>query len=463
MKKIGVVGSGFSGTITTIQLINKLNKPCEIIIFDKKKLFNKGIAYAPYSNSVLLNVIASKMSAFSNTPDHFLDWVMQNPNYKNQGKTAISNSFLPRYLYGEYLQDIWEDAINIAKEKQIKIIHFNNYVNDFDVSKDGITLLLDNQTNLAVNDCIIASGNNIPRNPAIPNFKFYTSENYFQNPWLHNAVKSTSDELPILIIGNGLTMVDTVLCLIEEGFKGTVYSISPNGFNILPHSNNQIKYATLANELNNDLTLYSLVKLVNKHIKLAQKKGIAVDSVIDSLRPHTQKIWRGFNTKEKKMFMSRLRHLWGVARHRIPLQSFDKIQQLKAKNKLHIKAGKIVDINEIDNVMTVEYYDKKERSNKKLIVSRIINCTGPETDINMLSNSFLKTILQKGIIQQDELKLGICTDIETFKVIDAQGNKHLYVYTLGSHLKGELWESTAVNELRTQAEKLATILAEKYN
>ena len=28
-------------------------------------------------------------------------------------------------------------------------------------------------------------------------------------------------------------------------------------------------------------------------------------------------------------------------------------------------------------------------------------------------------------------------------------------FTIGSNLKGELWESTAVNELRSQAEKIA--------
>jgi len=63
--------------------------------------------------------------------------------------------------------------------------------------------------------------------------------------------------------------------------------------------------------------------------------------------------------------------------------------------------------------------------------------------------------LLKGILTQDKLKLGIKTDTESFQVINAEGNPHTNLFTIGSNLKGELWESTAVNELRGQAEKLA--------
>jgi uncharacterized NAD(P)/FAD-binding protein YdhS len=53
------------------------------------------------------------------------------------------------------------------------------------------------------------------------------------------------------------------------------------------------------------------------------------------------------------------------------------------------------------------------------------------------------------------LKLGIAAETTTYKVKDQEGNTKHNLFTLGSNLKGELWESTAVNELRLQAEKLA--------
>ena len=93
-----------------------------------------------------------------------------------------------------------------------------------------------------------------------------------------------------LIIGNGLTMVDTVLGLFEHGFKGVTHSISPNGFNILPHRHTGFKYSLLTDELPLKFTLKDLVSLVNKHVKAVREYGITAEPVIDSLRPYTQQI-----------------------------------------------------------------------------------------------------------------------------------------------------------------------------
>lgn len=203
------------------------------------------------------------------------------------------------------------------------------------------------------------------------------------------------------------------------------------------------------------MTIFELVKLVNKHIKTVREYGVSAEPIIDSLRPQIQKIWKSFSNQEKDLFMSRLRHLWGVARHRIPLHSNDKIQQLRIDGKLHIKSGNIIDIRESNESITVQYFEKKQNELKEINVSRIINCTGPETDLMNLNKSFLKNCLLKGILKQDNLKLGIKADTETFQIINSDGKPHTNLYTIGSNLKGELWESTAVNELREQAEKLA--------
>ncbi len=455
MKKIGIIGGGFTGTMTAVQIIDKSTEPCEIILINERETLNKGIAYNPYSEKHLLNVIAGKMSAYLNNPDHFLDWVMQKDEFINKDKTLIANSFFPRQIYGEYLCNIWEEAKKCAESKQIKITVIDSFVVDLDITENLVSLWLDNNLKLNIDDCVIATGNHIPRNPRIKNMDFYNSPNYFQNPWKIESVKDTKENLPILIIGNGLTMVDTVLGLLEQGFKGENYSISPNGFNILPHRHNGLKYSKLVEELRDDMSIYELVKLINKHIKTVREHGVSAEPIIDSLRPQTQKIWKSFSEQERDLFMSRLRHLWGVARHRIPLHTHDKIQQLRIDGKLHINSGKIIDIIESNESITVQYFDKKENELNEINVSRIINCTGPETDLINLDKSFLKNCLLKGILTQDKLKLGIKADTVSFQIINSNGKPHTNLYTIGSNLKGELWESTAVNELREQAEKLA--------
>jgi uncharacterized NAD(P)/FAD-binding protein YdhS len=454
MKRIGIIGGGFSGSLTAIQLIHK-SDACEIILINKQETFNKGFAYNPYSDKQLLNVIAAKMSAFAEQPDHFLDWVMEQNEFKNRDRTLIANSFLSRKLYGAYLVDVWNQNYPLAAKKGIKVRLLNQFVVDINIETNSVSLFLDNGETILVDQCVIATGNQVPRNPSIKNETFYPNKNYYQNPWIREAVQHVIPNLPVLIVGNGLTMVDTVLGLKENGFNGEIYSISPKGFNILPHRHNGLKYEKLVEELSDDMSLREIYQLVSKHIKAVREYGVSAEPVIDSLRPHTQRLWKGLSDEEKRFFMSRLRHLWGVARHRIPLHTYDKIQQLRIDGKLHIQSGRIVDFVEQSNAIEVSYFDKKEGTIKSLFVSRIINCTGPETDLRKVENSFLKNCLLKGDIVQDALKLGINTNTETFQVKKSDGTYHSNLFTLGGNLKGELWESTAVNELRIQSERLA--------
>lgn len=463
MLKIGIIGGGFSGTMSAVQLISKTDIPLSITIINEKETLNKGFAYSPYSKKHILNVITEKMSAFPDKPHDFLDWVMNRNDFFTLDRTFIANSFLPRYLYGEYLVSIWENAKIVAQEKGIYLQVIEDSVVDLDVNENIVEVTFKNDTKMIFDHCIITTGNQVPRNPTITNIDFYkNSKNYFQNPWSKESVLNIDNSLPVLIIGNGLSMVDTVFGLLENGLKNKIYSISPNGFNILTHRHHGLKYLKLEEEIQENMSLYDIVKLIHKHIKIVREYGVSAEPVIDSIRPYTQKIWKRLSDTEKKIFMSRYRHLWGVARHRIPIHSHDKIQQLRINDILLIKSGIISNFTEIKpNKILVEYFDKKEKEKKEFEVSRIINCTGPESNLSLLENSFLKNCLLKGILKQDSLKLGIITDTDTYQILDRNDNRHMNLYTMGSNLKGELWESTAVSELRLQAQKLAQFILSK--
>lgn len=138
MKKIGIIGGGFTGTMTAVQIIDKSTESCEIILINERETLNRGIAYNPYSDKHLLNVITAKMSAYTDKLDHFLEWVMQKDNFQNKDKTLISNSFLPRQLYGEYLCSIWEEAKKVAESKNIQLTVIDSFVVDLDVSDNSV-------------------------------------------------------------------------------------------------------------------------------------------------------------------------------------------------------------------------------------------------------------------------------------------------------------------------------------
>jgi len=460
MKKIGIIGAGFCGTMTAVHLIENSKKPIEIILINSKKNFNKGVAFDAFSEKHLLNVPTGKMSAFPDHPQHFLNWILEQEGFENMDSSMIEHSFLPRKTYGNYLTDIWEKAKKNALQNNICLFVIESQVDDIDVKEKQISLDIKNIGQINVDACVLANGNNVPGNLKIKNMEFYTSPNYFQNPWRPEAFEQLQNDSKVLILGSGLSMVDTVLSVSDQVNRGKIISVSPNGFNILPHRHNEIKYTKLTKQLKENMSLYDLIKLIRLHTKSAQKLGVSAAPIIDSLRPYTQKLWISFSTKEQ--FHNRLRHLWNIARHKIPIHTHDYIHKLINNGLLETKAGKIIDMREKQGAVQVEFFDKKENKIKTLLVDRVINCTGPEFDIMKMENSFLKKGLLKGLITQDALKMGITTQPETFQVIRSDGQPQNNLFTIGSNLRGNLLESTAVNELRWQSKRLAEILLEGH-
>ena len=98
---------------------------------------------------------------------------------------------------------------------------------------------------------------------------------------------------------------------------------------------------------------------------------------------------------------------------------------------------------------------------KLLTVQRIINCTGPESNPKLSSNALLRTLAGSGLICADDLGMGIKANPSDGCIISLSGEHKPNLFTIGSNLKGILWESTAVPELSVQAKNLAALLAEK--
>ena len=84
----------------------------------------------------------------------------------------------------------------------------------------------------------------------------------------------------------------------------------------------------------------------------------------------------------------------------------------------------------------------------------MINCTGPESNLRKRKLPLLLSLLENGYIQTDQLGLGI---VCTFNgaTINTKGKVNYSLHCIGSLRKAALWESTAVREIREQAQTLA--------
>ena len=456
-KHIVIIGGGFCGIMTAVNLLIKAESPLNITLFNYEYPEGRGIAYKTYTDNHVLNVPCQNMSAFSDQPDHFLNWCKLNSGNAVDIE-ELPGKFLPRNLYGNYLDSVFQESLK-NKSDHVNFRMIKEEVTDIDKIGESYFITSSSGLKIESDKIVLATGNHAPSHPPLAGTEFHSNKRYFANPWKEDSISNIDSTEPILIVGTGLTMVDVVLGLEEKQFSGKIVALSPNGFNILAHKKHHPQRYIL-DELAPPFDLNKLFKLFYKHVREAHLRGESGETVVDAVRSQTQVIWQQLSLDDKKRFMAHLRHLWGVARHRLPGEIHVKIQSMISNKTLQVMAGRISGIDESSECLEVKIALRGSENSETIKVQRIINCTGPLTDITKFQSKLYSNLLRKKIIRPDEMKLGVDATAEG-RIIDERGNESNSIFTLGSLLKGKLWESTAVPELRKQAEILAKLLLTK--
>ena len=449
MKKITIIGSGASGTLLAVNLIKNNNEQTlEINLVEKKDKIGRGIAYSTARDFHLLNVPANKMGAFADDIEHFHNWLSaKNYNF-------FSNDFVPRRLYGEYLRELFCETVN-KKSPDVTVNVLDDEAVDILVDETKAQVILNSGEVLYSDKVVLAFGNFLPPHPKIPDKSFVLAEKYFQNPWsaeIPNKIEQTEN---VLIIGTGLTMIDTVLSLFHSGYKGKIFAVSKHGLLPAVHQLGFV-YPSFSNEIRDKTKVSEILKIVREHVKKAKTQNSDWRGVIDSLRPITQEIWLKLPEAEKRRFMRHLRRVWDISRHRIPLECFEILEKMQINGQLLIKKGRVKNI-EVTDTGKFQAICSSKAEETKISVDAIINCSGSESNFEKVDFPLVKNLIGKGYIKADSLKLGIEAH-PCGKTIDQNEKSSEVLYTIGTALKGKLWESTAMPEIRAQAAQLATCL-----
>lgn len=181
-KHIAIIGGGFCGTVTAVNLIRGAKKPLKITIVNTGAPFNLGIAYNAYSETHLLNVAAGNMSLFPDNMAHFTDWVHSKDEYSEFETDLLSKTFLPRNLFGKYIRNIWKTTL-ASKSNDIEVDLIDDYVTNLDFTENkAVRLSLKNGSPITADYAVLATGNSLPRNPKIAHMDYYDSPTYFRNP-----------------------------------------------------------------------------------------------------------------------------------------------------------------------------------------------------------------------------------------------------------------------------------------
>jgi uncharacterized NAD(P)/FAD-binding protein YdhS len=166
-------------------------------------------------------------------------------------------------------------------------------------------------------------------------------------------------------------------------------------------------------------------------------------------------LWQSLDERGRRQFLRHLQPFWDTHRHRAAPQTAARVQRLRDEGQLLVRAARLLRIEPDDraNSLRVTLRPRGATYVETLEVSHVINCTGPDPDLKRGGGPLIADLFERGLAALDSLGLGLRTAPDG-ALLDHRSAPSARLFTLGPPRRGDLWETTAVPELRIQSSAL---------
>jgi uncharacterized NAD(P)/FAD-binding protein YdhS len=452
-RSIVIVGGGLSGALVAANVLSRASAPVRVTVIDPSDRIGEGVAFHTRHPEHYLNVRVRSMSIVAGHPDHLARWLASEGGEPaaRWGSDGDPEAFLPRGLYAEYIHARIKSVTAAARGSEIR--HARGSAIGVTPGARGATVHLEDGTSVEGSTVVLALGNPLPVHPVDGEEAFYRSESYVRDPWSDRALSGIGPDAPVLILGCGLTMVDTVISLARLGHRGAMVAVSRRGLVArasLPRSTPAwpLEFSRLPG------TMRALVRFVREEVSRAAGQGVDWRSVIDSLRPHTQALWQALPDEERRRFLRHARVHWEIYRHRAAPANMTDIDAIRASGRLVVRAGRIHGFRRSGSAVGVAFLSRGASAVETIRVERVINATGPEGDFRKTESPLVQRLMRDGLVRPGPHGFGLDATPEGV-LLDAKGAPSPFLATLGPPIRGVLWETLAVPEIREQAARIA--------
>jgi uncharacterized NAD(P)/FAD-binding protein YdhS/tetratricopeptide (TPR) repeat protein len=434
---VAVVGGGASGTLTVVQLARAAEaagRRIDVLLVEPHRP-GEGLAYSTRDPRHRLNVPAKGMSAWPDDPEHFLRWL-----HGHVDPEFPAGGFAPRLRYAEYLSHCLTAA---EGGRAARVEHLRARVTDARKHGRRLRLTFDDGTSRPADAVVLATGHGAPSTTWAPE-AMRRSHRFVADPWRASGAPVVGAGDEVLLVGAGLTMADMVQRWGRPGVR--VHVTSRHGMLPLPHAD-QPQPPAPAPQVPADgpLGLAAVRRLVFAHLRSAGgdwRRGI------DGLRPVTSRLWERLDDDARAGFLATAARRWDRVRHRVDPALHAELDQRCRTGALVVHAAPVTGAQETPHGLRVTLGD-----GTALTAAVVLNCTGTCTPVQHDDDPLVLNLLNSGLGRAGSLDLGFATDADG-RLLPAAGSQPA-IWTVGPLRRGQLWESTAVPEIRSQAADVA--------
>jgi uncharacterized NAD(P)/FAD-binding protein YdhS len=457
VRTIAIIGGGFCGTVLAANLLRRAPaKPSRIVLIERREHLGRGVAYQATAHRPLLNVPAARMSADAEDPLQFARFAQR------RDPAMGAQQFLPRELYGDYLQQLLHEAAR-AVPAGVTFESIRGEANALHrINGHGPYLIgLSGQRQLLADDVVLACGDPPPADlPCAPGIAQHPS--YICDPHHPGALGADCERM--LLIGTALTMADVAVAAAAQNPRVELHALSRHG--LLP----AIQSSTASQSVDavadfraaladGPIRARRLVRVFRALTCDLQRRGGDWLDAVNAARVVGPELWQRMPAAERNRFLRHLRVHWDVHRHRMPPATGAQLAQLRQAGRLKIYAGQIRAIEDAGGALRVRWRARGASAVRELTVDRVIDCSGTGRRLERTRDPLLRDLMATGLAVADPSGLGWRTGAHG-ALIDRDGRSARNLYYLGPMLRAAHWEATAVGELRVHAQQLAAALVQ---
>ena len=163
---------------------------------------------------------------------------------------------------------------------------------------------------------------------------------------------------------------------------------------------------------------------------------------MDGMRHVAADLWSRLSEPDRHEFLRRHATAWNLRRHRVPPATAATIASLRHAKRLHVEPATLIHAAPVPGPAI----QVTLTNGKTLKVDWVVNCTGPARDHSRLR------------LHVDAVHATAGMGLRTLegRVLDRRGSAARPIWAVGALRRGELWESTAVPEIRAQVSQVVT-------
>lgn len=441
-RSVAIVGGGASGVLMAAHLLRSGDAGLEVTIIEKRASLGRGLAYSTDLPEHVLNVRAANMSAFADDPDHFARWLKA----RNIPIDDPTTYFAPRQLYGEYLGELLTEPrqeggprLRVVDEECVEVLQRGGY----------LELRLSNGPSIVAQQCILATGHDRTANRG---GSLLAPSNEQQA-----ALPGPADR--VLVLGTGLSMVDTCLSLLLRGHVGEIVAVSRRG--LLPAVHKKTSPIVVQEaDVPLERSLPEFVRWFRDLVRSTEARGGGWRDVVDGLRPHNQAIWRAWPAASRGQFFRHLKAWWDIHRHRMAPEAGERLSKAIASGQLRVIAGRVLDVTPDDAGFAARLRRRNSQLVEEIRVAHVYECAGVIADPGKSMNPLIRSLLAAGVVRADPLRIGLDVAADG-ALISREGACNDRIYAVGPVTRGTFLEIEAVPDIRIQCQHLAGLLVKQ--